>query len=66
VALSRRNIANKGALLRKFRENDIKVYIYHVNFDPGKDEKYVFENEIGIVYGMYADEWISEFSAKKD
>ena len=66
VALSRRNIANKGALLRKFRENDIKVYIYHVNFDPGKDEKYVFENEIGIVYGMYADQWISEFSTKKD
>ncbi len=66
LALSRRGIENKTTLLKRLRENGIKVYVYHVNFDPGKDEKYVFENEIGLVYGMYADQWISEFSTIKD
>jgi hypothetical protein len=62
VSLSRRNIANKIALLQKFMDNNIKVYIYHVNFDEGKDEQYVFDNEIGLIYGMYADNWIPAFS----
>lgn len=62
VSLSRRNIANKIALLQKFMDNNIKVYIYHVNFDEGKDEQYVFDNEIGLIYGMYADKWIPAFS----
>lgn len=61
VAISRRNIAAKKELLRKFRENDIKVYVYHVNFDSAKDEGFVLQNEIGIVYGMYADKWIADF-----
>ncbi|MGI9552859.1 MAG: sulfatase-like hydrolase/transferase [Aurantibacter sp.] len=61
VGLSRRSISNKSDFLKKCRENDIKVYVYHVNFDKGKDEKYVFDNEIGLVYGMYADKWLSEF-----
>ncbi len=62
VSLSRRNLANKWALLKNLREQDIRVYVYHVNFDSGRDEAYVLENEIGLVYGMYADKWIPAFS----
>ena len=58
VALSRRIIASQIKLMEKLRDNGIKVYVYNVNFDPGKDEKYVQENEIGLVYGMYADKWV--------
>ncbi len=62
VGLSRRNLSNKKDFLKKCRENNIKVYVYHVNFDAGKDEKYVFDNELGLVYGMYADKWLSKFN----
>lgn len=58
VALSRRMIEKRSELLSQLKESGIKVYVYHVNFDDGKDEKYVQENEIGLVYGMYADKWV--------
>lgn len=58
VAVSRRIIANQTKLLLKLKAQGLKVYVYNVNFDAGKDEKYVQENEIGLVYGMYADKWI--------
>ncbi|QLG45256.1 glycerophosphodiester phosphodiesterase family protein [Costertonia aggregata] len=58
VALSRRIIESNTKLLLQLRDNGIKVYVYNVNFDPGKDEAYVLENEIGLVYGMYADKWV--------
>jgi len=58
AAVSRRIIRREHDLLLKLRDNGIKVYVYNVNFDPGKDEKYVQENEIGLVYGMYADKWV--------
>jgi len=65
VGMSRRSIPAKKELLKKCRENNIKVYVYHVNFDVGKDEKYVYDNELGLVYGMYADKWLSEFNPEK-
>lgn len=65
VGLSRRSIANKKDFLKKCRENNIRVYTYHINFDTGKDEQYVLDNEIGLVYGMYADKWLPEFNPKK-
>ncbi len=58
AAVSRRIIANQTKLMLQLKEQGVKVYVYNVNFDPGKDEKYVFENEIGLVYGMYADKWV--------
>jgi len=61
LGLSRRSIPANKELLKKYREHDIKVYVYHVNFDAGKDEKYVLQNEIGLVYGLYADQWIPAF-----
>ena len=65
VAVSRRSIAKNKDLLLQLKEQGIKVYVYHVNFDEGKDEKYVQENEIGIVYGMYADKWVFDTEGKK-
>jgi glycerophosphoryl diester phosphodiesterase len=64
VALSRRIIANETKLMLKLKEHGIKVYVYNVNFDPGKDEKYVQDNEIGLVYGMYADKWFFDTPKK--
>ncbi|MGB5554800.1 MAG: sulfatase-like hydrolase/transferase [Flavobacteriaceae bacterium] len=58
VAVPRANIPAQKTLYETLAKNDIKVYVYQVNVEPGKDEKYVLENEIGIVYGMYADDWI--------
>ncbi len=58
VALSRRAIESNTKLLLQLKKNGIKVYVYHVSFDDGKDEAYVQENEIGLVYGMYADKWV--------
>ena len=58
AAVSRRIIKNNINLLKQLQKHGIKVYVYNVNFDPGKDEKYVLENEIGLVYGMYADKWV--------
>lgn len=64
ATISRRNIEKNTELLRKFNEHNIKAYVYHVNFDQGKDEQYVYDNELGLVYGMYADNWIPAFSKK--
>ncbi len=58
VAVSRRIISSQTKLLLQLRDQGIKVYVYNVNFDAGKDERYVQENEIGLVYGMYADTWV--------
>ncbi|MGL4362755.1 MAG: Ig-like domain-containing protein [Cellulosilyticaceae bacterium] len=55
IAISRRLIeANKNLLLR-LKQQGVKVYVYHVNFDAGKDEQYVLEHEIEWIHGMYAD-----------
>ncbi len=65
VAVSRRIIASQTDLLLKLKENGVKVYVYNVNFDPGKDEKYVMENEFGLIYGMYADKWVFDQPKKQ-
>ncbi|WP_139278078.1 hypothetical protein [Pseudozobellia thermophila] len=57
AAVSRRIIARNTKLMQQLKDQGVKVYVYHVNFDPGKDEKYVYDNELGLVYGMYADQW---------
>ena len=62
VALSRRIISSQTKLMLELQQAGIKVYVYNVNFDPGKDEVYVQENELGLVYGMYADKWIMEMT----
>lgn len=55
IAISRRLIeANKEYLLR-LKAHKIRTYVYHVNFDKGRDEKYVLKYETKYVYGLYAD-----------
>ena len=60
AAVSRRIIFNEKELMLALRDNGIKVYVYNVNFDEGKDEAYVHENELGLVFGMYADSWFND------
>lgn len=64
VALSRRIIASQKKLMLQLKEAGIKVYVYNVNFDAGKDEQYVYDNELGLVYGLYADKWITVMKSK--
>ncbi len=57
VTASRRLIPGNADLFRELEEAGIRVYVFHVNSDPGRDEEYVVNNELGLVYGMYADDW---------
>ena len=62
VAVSRFFIQKNKTLLKKLKENNIKVYVYSVNqdggvIDSGMDEEYVTKYELDYVYGMYADDW---------
>ena len=62
VAISRFFISSNKELLKKLKENDIKVYVYHVDrngdaVNSGIDEEYVTKYELDYVYGMYADKW---------
>lgn len=59
VGLSRKIIERQTELLLQLKDAGIKVYVYSVNFDKGKDEAYVLNHEIGLVYGMFADKWIA-------
>jgi hypothetical protein len=65
VALSRRIVPKETDFLLALKKQGVKVYVYNVNFDLGKDEKYVQENEIGLVYGMYADKWVFDTVLRK-
>ncbi len=56
IACSRRMIYHK-AMLEKIINKGIHLYAFHVNFDKGKDEKYVLCEENKYFYGMYADNW---------
>ena len=64
VAVSRRIIASQKKLMLQLRDAGIKVFVFNVNFDTGKDEQYVYDNELGLVYGMYADKWIAAMQSK--
>ncbi len=57
VAVSRRIVASDIPLYEQLHRSGIKTYVYHVNYDPGKDEAYVVLNEMDYVYGLYADDW---------
>ena len=62
AAVSRFFISSNYKLLKKLKENDIKVYVYNINqdgdvTDSGMDEEYVTKYELDYVYGLYADKW---------
>ena len=55
IAASRTVVKWNIPFLNKLRSNGIKVYVFHVNYEEGKDEEYVLHNDMEYVYGMYAD-----------
>ena len=57
IAASRRIIGDNLPFLVNLKNNGIRVYVYHVNYDKGKDELYVLRNDFDYVYGMYADKF---------
>ncbi len=57
ISASRRIVKKNKELLKLFKNHNIKVYAYHINFDAGKDEKYTICNEKQFFYGIYADKW---------
>ncbi len=57
ILISRKSIKDKESLLLQIKEAGIKTYASHVNFERGKDELYVFNNEMDFIYGFYADVW---------
>ena len=61
MAASRRVVEENLRYVNELREAGIKLYVYHVNFEEGKDEQYVVCKEMRYVYGLYADNY--DFSA---
>lgn len=58
VTIRHSEMQNNKAMFRNLKENGIKIYVTHVDFEAGKDEKYVFNYDFGLVYGMYANDWV--------
>lgn len=57
VAISRRYIRDNKSFLLKLKENNVKAYAFHLNFDAGIDEEYVLKYELDYIYGIYSDYW---------
>jgi len=55
VAVSRRLINTQGDLLYSLRQAGIRTYVFHVNSDAGRDERYALCRDLDFVYGFYAD-----------
>jgi phosphoglycerol transferase len=57
VAVSRKMIPRNIPFFKALQANNIKAYVYNVNFEIGKDEAYVVWKEMDYIYGLYADKW---------
>jgi glycerophosphoryl diester phosphodiesterase len=57
VAFSRNYLPENPELISWLKQEGVRVYVFHVNFDKSKDEQYVVDYELDYVYGMYADKW---------
>ena len=57
IAASRRDIKYNIQLIKSFKRNGIKIYVFHVNYEEGKDEDYVVRYDMDYIYGLYADEF---------
>ena len=55
IAISRRYIEKNKVFLKRLKGKGIKTYVYHIGWDAGKDEQYVFENKLDYITGMFAD-----------
>ncbi|MCT8341205.1 sulfatase-like hydrolase/transferase [Flavobacteriaceae bacterium TK19130] len=57
LALPRKAVLANKSLFHQLKKDGIRTYVFHVNYEEGKDERYVYEYELGLVHGMYADTW---------
>jgi glycerophosphoryl diester phosphodiesterase len=55
LCFSHHSIKKNKEFIQKLTANGFVSYIFHVNDDTIINEKYVYENYIGLVNGMYAD-----------
>ncbi|HHS96095.1 MAG TPA: hypothetical protein ENJ45_05845, partial [Phaeodactylibacter sp.] len=55
VALSRLKFREQLPFIKDLKAAGIKVYLYHVNAEKGKDESYVLLHEMDYAWGMYVD-----------
>ena len=60
VAHSRIKFQRDLPFFKACKANGIRVYVYHVNAELGKDEAFVLCNDFDYVFGMYADNWMIE------
>jgi phosphoglycerol transferase len=58
VTIRHSQLQDNKAMFRNLTENGIKIYVTNVDFEVDKDEKYVFNYDFGLVYGMYANDWV--------
>jgi hypothetical protein len=56
AAVSRTLLDGREDFFLRLKNSGVKTYVFHINFEAGKDEKYVFENELHLITGMYADD----------
>jgi hypothetical protein len=59
VAMSRESLVSNRELFLDLKDNGIKVYAYHINYNIDKDEEYAVKYEMDYYYGIYADKWFS-------
>ena len=57
IAVSRSFIEANVYFLKQLKLNNIRTYVYHINFEEGKDERYVVDYEMDYIFGIYADNW---------
>jgi hypothetical protein len=57
VAVGRGILRQKKKLFIDLNKAGIKTFIFHINFEPSKNEHYVIESELQWGYGIYSDNW---------
>ena len=57
LAMSRKSVAEHRDYYLFLKSKGIKVYLFHLNEEPGINELYVLQNELFAAFGMYADDW---------
>lgn len=57
VAASREDLERRLPLFWELKQSGIKVFLFHVNRQPGKDERHVICRDLPFAHGLYADHY---------
>ena len=57
VAAGRGILKTKRELFKRLKNVGIKTYLFHINFEIGRNELFAVESELEYAYGIYADNW---------